>query len=139
MPDWAREWFAEGSPEARPQTREEMDRDEFRVMSQPIPRAPGLSSLPPPAVDPEQATRIMEMLERNRALTEKIAGDSSIDATLNDSRQDNRQFPMNNSVVVNQTVTQASESPRRAADATGTAVAGALPAQRTQAEMEPSF
>lgn len=69
----------------------------------------------------------------------RLDGANSVSSITTDSRQDNRQFPSETNVTVNQTVTQATDAPRRAADATGTAVLGAVPAQRTQAEMEPSF
>lgn len=139
IPDWARDWFAEGSPEQRPQTTDQRTSGEDQAMAVPVPQGNtrGLSSTAM-AIDPEQVARIEAMLERNRALTERM-GAGSVEATVNDSRADNRQFPLTNNVTVNQTVTNATDAPRRAATATGDAVSGQVAAQRTQAEMEPSF
>lgn len=91
------------------------------------------------AIDPQQAAKIMEMIRKNQSLTEKIAGDRGIEATVNDSRQDNRAFPITNNVTVNQTVTEATNAPSQVADATANATANALPASRAQSEGEPSF
>ena len=69
----------------------------------------------------------------------KMVPDQAVNATITDSRQDNRQAPVNSNVIVNQTVQQASQAPRAAANATGNAVAGEVAKQRSQLEMEPSF
>lgn len=141
IPDWARDWFSDGASETRPQTTNQRIADEDQAFAVPVPHNPNrhFSSATAQAIDPAQAERIMAMLERNRALSERIAGNGAVDATLNDSRSDNRQFPMTNNVTVNQNVTTATDAPRRAANATGDAVVGAIPTQRAQAEMEPSF
>ena len=55
------------------------------------------------------------------------------------NQTDSRVITQNNSVTVNQTVTQATDAPRQAADATGSAVQGAVANQRAQIETEPSF
>lgn len=65
--------------------------------------------------------------------------DASGAATVTDNRQDNRQFPQNNNIVVNQTVTQAAAAPGAAAQATGTAVQQSVAGQRSQIETEPTF
>ncbi len=128
IPAWAQDWFTEGAPETPPTSQ--------------TPAFATRPAQPMPASALQQTPANQEEMMRNlEAYLAKVdaEGSGSVDATLNDSRQDNRQFPMNNSVVVNQTVTQASDAPRRAADATGNAVSDSLPVQRSQAEMEPSF
>lgn len=79
--------------------------------------------------------RMQGNLEANMA---KMVGSEPIDATITDARQDNRQFPFESNVTVNQNVTQATDAPGAAARATGDAVSGTVAKQRSQVEAEPS-
>ena len=75
-------------------------------------------------------------LEKNVA---KMAGSEPINATITDSRQDNRQFPFESNVTINQNVQQATDAPDRAASATAQAVGSTVAGQRSQVEAEPSM
>lgn len=55
------------------------------------------------------------------------------------NQTDSRVISQTNNVTVNQNVTQATDAPSQAATATGNAVQGAVAAQRSQIETEPSF
>lgn len=90
--------------------------------------------------NPDQAAdEIRRYLENINGNLSRVSPDRATDATITDSRQDNRQFPMTNNVTVNQTVTQPSDAPGQAAQATGAAVSGAIAGQRSQIEQEPAF
>ena len=84
----------------------------------------------------EEWQRMLDNAGENMA---KLAPDTAVDATITDARTDARSFPVENNVSITQNVTQATDLPRRAADATGDAVSGALAGQRSQIETEPSF
>lgn len=70
---------------------------------------------------------------------ERMMGDLPVDATITDARQDNREFPFESNVTINQTVTQATDAPAAAASATGTAVSNTVAGQRAEIEAEPSM
>ena len=80
-----------------------------------------------------------KMLENANENLQRMAPDTAVDATITDARTDSRSYPMTNTVTVHQTVTQATNAPAQAAQATGQAVQGAIVNQRSQIETEPSF
>lgn len=87
----------------------------------------------------DQLKKLQEIANRLNSNLASMSSEASVDATLTDARQDNRQFPQTNNVTVNQTVTQPSQAPEGVARATGDAAVGAVSKQRSQLQTEPSF
>ena len=82
---------------------------------------------------------IAARLDNMNATIASTGGQAPMDAITNDNRQDNRSFSSPTSVTVNQNVTQASQAPAAAAQATGNAVAGAVNAQTARIQSEPAL
>lgn len=80
--------------------------------------------------------------ERAKNLQGNVAktGDGkAVAAVANDNRQDNSDRSLTVNTTVNQTVSQATSAPGQAAQATGSAVSGAVASQRSQVETGPAF
>jgi hypothetical protein len=81
--------------------------------------------------------QMMQNLSGNMA---RLAPQAAVDATITDARvsQDQRTFPMETSVTVNQTVTQPASAPGATAQAVGNAAANAVTAQRARIAATPT-
>jgi hypothetical protein len=145
LPQWLRDFLGEGGPGAtpgdpakatvRPSSSPAEDKAAYDAAHTPV-------SLDEEAwaykmqLQQEEWQRMLDNAGKNIA---KMAPDQAVEATITDARTDARSFPVENTVSITQNVTQASDAPRRAADATGAAVSGALASQRSQIETGPSF
>lgn len=88
------------------------------------------------------ASKMQELAGQVSTINSNLAqmtGTAPVNATITDARQDNRAFPMSVNTTVNQTVTQATQAPGAAAQATGAAVSGAATNQAARIQQEPAF
>lgn len=83
--------------------------------------------------------QLRAMLETANANLARMTPEAAVNATITDSRQDNRQFPVSVQTNITQHINQASEAPAAAARATGAAVGAAAVGQATRIEQEPAF
>lgn len=145
IPEWAKKFAGgESSSNLKNTPEQQAVTDEEAVMSQFVaaPRSDaqlrdqGSQTAAPSG---EQLAKLEGMVENWNSNLAKMIPENTVEATLSDNRQDNRQFPMSTSVTVHQNVQQATDAPRAAAEATGQAAASAVNEQRTQVNSEPSF
>lgn len=82
---------------------------------------------------------VIEGLNNFNANNLKTTSAKAAEVTTNDNRQDNRSFPMSNSIVINQTVAGPAQAPGAVAQATARAAQAGIAGQRSQIETGPSF
>lgn len=85
--------------------------------------------------------RVMSAVSNLNAHLARMSGDAvakSVDATITDARQDNRQYPVSVTTTVHQTVTQVAQAAAAAASATASAVSSAAK-QAARTEGSPAF
>jgi hypothetical protein len=83
--------------------------------------------------------QLRAMLETANANLARMTPEAAVNATITDSRQDNRQFPVTVQTNITQNIQQSTDAPGAAAKATGAAVGAAATSQATRIEQEPAF
>lgn len=140
IPDWAKDWFDEGSPQQQHAAHSSAATGariagEDQAMNMPFgQRDTGLSKFAG-SISAEQAANISAMLERNRLLSIKTGGSG----LPGNGGVTNVNAPSTTTVTVHQTVTRAADAPQRAADATAAAIADGPMRNRAQAGRGSAF